>query len=150
MVERFLRAAEEQVAIVLCLELVNDLSMGTAPKSHKVCWSCWHLAEKFHKVPQALLTMVRLVEVSCSSKMERQLCCRRMDLERENGIFGGIRKWAINTKQERKETEGRTGVHTNFVHLFERGLAVSSLVFREAICSLEARSSMKTAHFSFV
>jgi len=76
-VYRFLRAASEQVEIVLCLLLVKDCNIGTAPNSHSSSWSCADLAEKFHSVPQALDTMVREGERSCERSRARQRSERR-------------------------------------------------------------------------
>ena len=41
-VYRFFRAAKLQVEMVLCLLLVKDWSMGTAPRVHSSSWS-WGL-----------------------------------------------------------------------------------------------------------
>jgi hypothetical protein len=78
---RFLSAAAEHFAIGLCLEFVSDLSMGTAPISRSACWSSGQRAEKFHRVPHALDTIVRLGDLSWCKRIRRQLCSRRMDLE---------------------------------------------------------------------
>ena len=75
---RFLRAAKEQVEIVLCLELVKDCSIGTAPRFHKASWSSGpDLEDKFQRVPQALLTVVRLDDLSwCKRTSRHELCLR--------------------------------------------------------------------------
>jgi len=56
---RFLRAALEPIEIILCFELTRLLSITTAPNSHRARWSSGHRADRFHKVPHALLTTVR-------------------------------------------------------------------------------------------
>jgi len=67
--------------MVLCLELVRDWSIGTAPSSQSFSWSSLFLAEKFHKVPQALETMVREGERSWERRRERHSSSRRIFLK---------------------------------------------------------------------
>ncbi len=70
---RFLKAAALPIAIILCLEWMRFFSMLTAPISHNASWSFAFRAERFHSVPQALLTIVRLCDLRCWRRVWRQL-----------------------------------------------------------------------------
>ena len=83
---RFFRAASEQVEMVLCLEFVSDLSIGTAPSDHSCSWSTGSLAEKFQRVPHALLTMVREGDFNWPRRTSRHLFSRRTDLQKKIGF----------------------------------------------------------------
>ena len=88
--------------MVLCLEWVKCWSIGTAPekkkknvicrirthdlsiyipKSQRACWSVGHRAERFQRVPHALLTMVKLVDFISCKRISRQLFSRKIALK---------------------------------------------------------------------
>lgn len=69
---RFLRAADEPMAIILWREWTRLRNMGMAPRSRSVAWSSLQRAERFHSVPQALLTTVRLAELRWCSRICKQ------------------------------------------------------------------------------
>ena len=83
---RFLRAALDPIDIILCFELMSERSIGTAPSSHSILWSWEHLADRFHSVPQALLTTVRLGERSCPRSVLSVLCSLNTCLARRETI----------------------------------------------------------------
>ena len=83
---RFFKAASEQVEMVLCLEFVSDLSIGTAPSDQSCSWSTGSLAEKFQRVPHALLTMVREGDFNWPRRTSRHLFSRRTDLQKKIGF----------------------------------------------------------------
>lgn len=70
---RFFNAAAEPIDIIRCLEWIKFFSMATAPSSHSACWSVRSWELRFHKVPHALLTMVREGDRSSWSSTEKAL-----------------------------------------------------------------------------
>jgi len=77
---RFLRAADEPIAIILWREWTRLRSIGIAPRSRSVAWSSLQRAERFHSVPQALLTTVKLGELRWCSRICKQPWRRRVAL----------------------------------------------------------------------
>jgi hypothetical protein len=77
---RFFKAALDPIAIILCLEWLRLRSIAGAPICHSASWSTAHFAERFHNVPQALLTIVKLGDFSWSNSTCRQLCRRNTSL----------------------------------------------------------------------
>lgn len=71
---RFFNVADAPIAIILCLELVRFLSIGTAPNSQSVDWSLGQRALRFQSVAQALLTTVIDGDFNWSNSSAIVLC----------------------------------------------------------------------------
>ena len=65
---------------VTCRIRTHDLSIYI-PKSQRACWSVGHRAERFQRVPHALLTMVKLVDFISCKRISRQLFSRKIALK---------------------------------------------------------------------